>query len=216
MLKSIIDLKENLNYNRERWGSYDQWVQKDQFGYKWGGGVQQTTGGWAKFADEFLRPHTGGRYDHKILELAPGAGRFTAECIRYASKIDLLDMNQACLDICRKRFRYYPLEIGYFLNDGMSCDILGDRTYTLIVCCDSMVHMHPRIIEGYVTQFSVRLSIEGIMWLDHSGKGPRELGHRTDMTPEKMARYGLACGLRLVEQRFRNDHDCITVFRRVE
>jgi SAM-dependent methyltransferase len=214
MRKSILDLDENLRFNRDRWGQPDSWTGKDQFGYRWGGGVQQTVGGVAHFADNFLRPYLGGRYDHQVLELSPGGGRFTAELIRYAAKIDLLDMNQACPDICRDRFKYYPVEMGLFLNDGRNCETLGDRTYTLIACFDSMVHMHPEIIDGYVKQLGGRLSDRGVLWLDHSGKGPKEIGHRTDMTAQRMVEIGVSHGLALVEQRFRNDHDCVTVFRR--
>jgi 2-polyprenyl-3-methyl-5-hydroxy-6-metoxy-1,4-benzoquinol methylase len=214
MRESIFDRDQNIKFNRDRWGKKESWVEKDQFGYRWGGGVQQTVGTIAKFADGYLKPYTGGRYDHTVLELSPGGGRFTAELIRYAAKIDLLDMNQACLDICKERFRYYPIEMQFFENDGRDCDVLGDGEYSLIACFDSMVHMHPDIIDGYVRQLGTRLSQNGILWLDHSGKGARELGHRTDMTAEKMANFGATHGLILVEQRFRNDHDCVSIFRK--
>lgn len=214
MRESILDLNKNLKFNQDRWGKKEAWEAKDQFGYRWGGGVQQSVGGIAKFADAYLKPYTDDRYDHTMLELSPGGGRFTAELIRYASKIDLLDMNEACLDICRERFKYYPINMQFFQNDGRSCDVLGDAKYSLIVCFDSMVHMHPEIIKEYVSQLSGRLLEDGVLWLDHSGKGAREGGHRTDMTAERMAEFGRSEGLDLWEQRFRNDHDCVSVFRR--
>lgn len=214
MRESISDPDQNIKFNQDRWGRKEAWIEKDQFGYRWGGGVQQTVGGIAKFADAFLKPYTSDRYDHTVLELSPGGGRFTAELVRYASKIDLLDMNQACLDICRERFKYYPLEMRFFANDGRNCDMLDHHDYSLIVCFDSMVHMHPQIINEYVRQLGCRLSQEGLLWLDHSGKGIRETGHRTDMNPEKMAEFGASHGLIVVAQQFRNDHDCVTVFRR--
>lgn len=214
MRDSIIDREKNLQFNRDRWGRLENWTEKDQFGYRWGGGVQQTVGGIARFSDRFLQPYMNDRYDHDILELSPGGGRFTAELIRFARNIDLIDMNEACLEICKERFKYYPIDIAFFLNDGTSCDVLGDRRYSFVACFDSMVHMHPSVIEGYVKQLATRLNPGGIMWLDHSGKGIRDLGHRTDMTPSLMATFGESSGLHVVNQTFRNDHDCVTVFSR--
>jgi hypothetical protein len=75
-----------------------------------------------------------------------------------------------------------------------------------------MVHMHPDIIRSYVLQLSELLESGGILWLDHSGKGAKESGHRTDMTDEMMKQYGEEAGLTLLKQTFRNDHDCISVF----
>lgn len=214
MRKSIDNLDENIEFNRKRWGNPDGWLEKDQFGYRWGGGVQQSVGGFARFCDKFLRPFISQRYDHSILELSPGAGRFTSELIRYASSIDLLDMNQACIDICRTRLNYYPIKVNYYVNDGKQCDMVTGNKYSFIACFDSMVHMHPDIIRGYVTQLATCLEPGGYMWLDHSGAGARDAGHRTDMTPERMAEFGRDAKLTLIDQTFRNDHDCITVFQR--
>ena len=214
MQDSILNVEDNLAFNRKRWGELKAWQGKDQYGYRWGGGYQQNVGQIAEFADRMLRPHTGGRYDLNILELSPGGGRFTAELIRFASRIDLLDMNAACLDICRERLKFYPIEVRYFQNDGQSCDMLDRSDYDLIACYDSMVHMHPDIIEGYVTQLGRRLASGGVMWLDHSGKGARDSGHRTDMTPERMASFAAKAGLQVVSQEFRNASDCISVLRR--
>lgn len=212
--KSIVDREENLKLNRQRWGNEQLWSERDRYGYQWAGGVLQCHSSLARLTDRFLRPYLNERYDLKILELAPGAGRFTFELIRYAAYLDLLDMNEACLNICRSRLSYLPLPVRFFRNDGQSCDILEDHDYDLIASFDSMVHVHPDIIAGYVRQLGVRLKSGGILWLDHSGKGPRETGHRTDMTPEKMATFAAEAGLDIIACHFRNDHDCISVARR--
>lgn len=212
--ESIKYVDENLEFNRSRWGNPDFWNGKDQFGYRWGGGRQWTTGDIAELADRFLRPYVGDRYDLKVLELSPGAGRFTAEVIRYASTIDFLDMNQSCLDVCEERFQYMPTPIRYYVNDGRSCEMLEDSDYELIVCYDSMVHMHPEIIESYVSQLADRMAPGGIIWLDHAGLGANDVGHRTDMTPEKMSEYFESSGLEVVSQDFRSHRDCISVGRK--
>jgi len=92
--------------------------------------------------------------------------------------------------------------------------MLESLDYDLIASFDSLVHVHPDIVHGYVRQLADRIVPGGILWLDHSGKGMREQGHRTDMTLEKMAEFAQGVGLEIVKQTFRNDHDCISVLRR--
>ena len=213
---SIFDKKENMRFNKERRGNVKNWEKHDWWGYRWWGGHIQKMGTITRFTEKFVHPYMRGRYDHDILELACGGGRFSVELVRYARSLDVMDMNKACLKICKKRLMYYPIEVRYYLNDGISCDVLKDNKYSFIACYDAMVHMHPDIIETYVAQLSNHLSVGGIMWLDHSGKGAREFGHRTDMTPVKMAEYGERYGLGIIAQVFRNEHDCISIMGRAE
>lgn len=214
-MKDSVHLKsKNLEYNRERWGNLENWRSLDGFGYSWGGNEGKGVSDVAMFADRMLRPHTRKRYDLKALELSPGGGRFTVEIMRYCRSLDLVDMNQACLDICRERFAPLPTPIRYYLNDGTSLRMIEDDDYDLIVCFDSAVHMHPDIIRGYVLQMAELLAPKGRIWIDHSGKGAKQSGHRTDMTPERMVEFATEAGLSVLSQKFRNGHDCISVLER--
>lgn len=211
------DVETNLEWNRQRWGQRDGWRRHDQFGYRWGGRTQQTVGQIARFADAFFRPHTGGRYDLRILELAPGGGRFTAELLRYASEMCIVDLNRAALEVCRDRFSFVPTPISYALTDGRSFDnVPAGSEWDVVACYDSMVHMHPDVIQRYVAAMPAVLAPAGFAWLDHSGKGMRKAGHRTAMTAELMVKFAEAVGLSVVSQTYRNDWDCISVLRRSE
>lgn len=209
--KSISELDENIKFNERRWGQKDTWLYTDQLGYSWSNKNHQAFSSMAAFADKYLKPFTQDRYDLKVLELSPGGGRFTVEVMRYARSLDLVDMNAVCLELCERRFSSLPIPIRYFKNDGKSLAMLENEEYDLIVCFDSMVHMHPDIVENYVKQMSTLVSQGGCIWLDHSGGGARESGHRTNMTDKKMADFAAMYGLTVVAQNFRNDHDCITV-----
>src|SRR5215470_14175804 len=103
-----VDRESNLAWNRTRWGQRAGWETQDHYGYRWGGGHAQTVGDLTRFADKFLRPWTCGRYDLNILELSPGAGRFSCELLRYAARMTLVDMSPDCIEVCRERFRYLP------------------------------------------------------------------------------------------------------------
>jgi SAM-dependent methyltransferase len=211
---SDADAESNVEWNRQRWGQPAGWTDQDQFGYRWGKGIQQTAGDVAARADQLFRPWTQNRYNLRILEIAPGAGRFTAELIRYAGELVLVDLNEAAIETCRQRFRYYPTPITYLTTTGRSLDMVPGGEFDVIACYDSMVHMHPEIIESYVSQLSRMLAVGGFAWLDHSGKGRRDLGHRSDMTTSMMRAFAKEAGLIVETQVFRNSWDCISVLRK--
>ncbi len=205
------DPGENIAWNRRRWGDARTWRELDSFGYQWGGGAPQTPATFAALADKFLRPYIGSRYDLAILEISPGGGRLTSELIRYASRLSLVDLNAAAIEICRGRFGALPIPLDFIVNDGRSLADVAGAPYDLIACYDSMVHMHPDVVRGYVVQMPALLASGGTAWLDHSGRGRRDSGARTAMTADLMVEFAHEAGLTLRDQVFRNDWDCISV-----
>ena len=138
-------------------------------------------------AEKYLHPFLpGGELD--IVEIAPGAGRFTAELIRTARSMVLVDLNQTCIDLCRERFRYYQ-RIQFVVNDGMSLEAVADGSADLIASWDSFVHIELEVVERYVRQFPRILRAGGIAWIHHSARGKHSEGWRSNMTSELMARY---------------------------
>ena len=157
-----------------------------------------------------------------IVEIAPGAGRFTAELVRLARSMVLVDLNQACIDVCRERFRYYQ-QIRFLVNDGVSLDAVADASADLIASWDSFVHIEREVVERYVLQFPRILRPGGIAWIHHSARGMHSEGWRSNMTSELMAGYAEASGLLLKAQIFRflvpqpatTYKDCISILTKV-
>ncbi|MEQ8822584.1 MAG: class I SAM-dependent methyltransferase [Sumerlaeia bacterium] len=208
-------VEDNLAWNKKRWGSESLWRGKDKFGYQWGGGHMQSYTGVVRIAENHLLPHLGERRDYDVVEIAPGAGRFTTELIRVAKTLALVDYTEACIKVCRERFQYYD-HIAYHVNDGRSLSMLEDESADLVASFDALVHVVPEIIREYVIDIKRVLRPGGLAWLDHSGKGVRESGRRTAMTAEKMQEFAAELGLEVVAQHFRNDHDSISVLRKPE
>jgi SAM-dependent methyltransferase len=211
----LEDPSGNVEWNRRRWGQEAGWQAHDHFGYRWGSRAYvHTSSSVAKFFDTHLRPYTGGRYDLDVLEISPGAGRSTVEIIRYANTLALVDLNEAPIEICRERLKYYPNEITYHVNDGQSLECVADREFDLVASYDSMVHVHPDIVRGYIRQSIPLLRGGGVIWMDHSGKGARETGKRSSVTAEMVAGWAVESGLELLTQIWSNDWDCISVLRK--
>lgn len=214
----IVDQNEtlasNVEWNRQRWGQRAGWEEHDRYGYQWSGGYQHLASGIARSFDEFFRPYTDGRYDLRILEISPGAGRSTAEFARYASSMVLVDLNPVSIDICRDRFKHWPDSFEYHVNDGSSLDQVADHRFDLVASYDSLVHVHPTIVRGYLSQAAALLEPGGVIWFDTSGKGQKDQGRRTAVTSDDMREWAHQLGLELVAQHFRNDWDCITVARK--
>lgn len=204
-------LEENLTYNINRWGSREQWENLDAFGYNWGSDNSTPSYHRARrISEQMLLPLLDGKREIPILEIAPGAGRFTTELIRLASELHVVDLNQACIDICKERFKYYT-NIQYHKNDGVSVQMVPDNAFDLIASFDSFVHIAPEIIRQYIIQFVSKLRAGGIIWLHHSN-GYKEVGHRTEMTSEMMKDFAKEAGLDLVTQHYLSQGiDCISV-----
>jgi SAM-dependent methyltransferase len=208
------DAAGNLEWNRDRWGQAAGWTQHDRYGYQWGGGYVHTAASVAKVFDAYLRPYVGDRYDYDILEISPGAGRSTVELIRYAHYMALVDLNQVPIDICRERLKYYPNEVDFHVNDGMSLECVSDKSFDIIASYDSLVHAHPDIVRGYVLQSAELLRPGGIIWFDHSGKGAKQAGKRSAVTASLVEDWAREAAVEVVDQHFRNDWDCISVLRK--
>lgn len=208
--------EENLRYNQGRWGQKEKWESVDSWGYNWSAAKERPTYALSVgIAEQMLLPHLAGRRQLKILEVAPGAGRFTTELIRLAYEMYVLDMNQACIDICKERFKWYD-NINYLVNDGVSCDMVPDVYFELIASFDSFVHIHPDIIRNYVHQFAKKLVPNGLIWIHHSAHGVNPVGHRTDMTDKKMQDFAADAGLFVEAQHYTSTRsDCISVLRKV-
>ncbi len=208
-------IQENLAYNRDRWGKREQWEKLDGFGYNWSN-MHERPGytSVSKMAAEYLIPWAEGRYDLTVLEIAPGAGRFTAELLRLAKSLSIVDMNAACIELCRERFRYYT-NIEYFVNDGMSVEMVPDAQFDLIASWDSFVHIEPALIRNYLSGFVTKLKSGGLVWLHHSATGARKEGHRTAMTDALMREFSRELHYDMVAQYYlAGGGDCISVLRK--
>ena len=211
------DEKGNINKNRERWGKREYWEGKDDYGYQWGGGHEQSYLEMKRVVESYLIPFIK-LEQNDILEIAPGAGRMTTELLRLARRLVLVDLNSACIDICKERFKYYG-HIDYHVNNGVSLDMIKDNSCDIIVSWDSFVHMDKKVVEGYISQFASKLRDNSFAWIHHSGIGKTKKGWRSNVTSEIVGELARKHGLllkaqinvSLVQEPEQHYRDCISI-----
>ncbi len=208
----------SIDDNKHTWDGDYQWeLAGDEWSLGWGGASMQWFGTILPRIHPFLE---GGR----ILEIAPGYGRWTNFLKDHTDNLVLVDLSQECIEACKKRFAGVE-GISYHINDGRSLDMIESNSMDFIFSFDSLVHVEDQIIEEYVSQIAEKLTDNGVAFIHHSNFGEYQLqrklfnrpilgkvlgslgflektyhGRAKTMTAEEMRRYASNAGLSCVAQ----------------
>jgi SAM-dependent methyltransferase len=162
------------------------------------------------------------------LEIACGHGRNTEFLRRYAKSIDLVDVNQTCIDACERRFGSQKdgCAFRYHVTTGNSLPVAGGSV-SFVYTWDSMVHFDKLVVRDYVHDVFRVLKPGGTAFLHHSNYGTvapdsswtKNHGNRSDMTAELMREYAQDAGLTIKFQRLSgmadgwgmDDLDCLSL-----
>lgn len=142
----------------------------------------------------------------RVLEIGPGAGRWTEHIVDRAFHVVIVDLTPKCIEICRERFQSCA-NIDYHVNDGKDLSFVNDRSIDRIWSWDVFVHISSSDVKDYVRQFERILSPGGRGVIHHSKSGKSKRGWRSDMTAEKMAAYCDEFNMRVVNQFCSWDND---------
>jgi SAM-dependent methyltransferase len=210
-------VEENLGM----WSNYDWSKAGDEWSQGWGGTSSLWWGSLFPRIRHFLPAK-------KILEIAPGYGRFT-DYIRFACEhLDIVDLTPRCIEACKQRFAESS-NISYFLNDGKSLDIIADDSIDFVFSFDSLVHVELEVLETYLHQLKRKMKANSIGFFHHSNIGeyvdpatgdtPFENVHwrAKSVTAQKFAEACDAAGLQCITQEIINWGgeplcDCLSVF----
>ena len=165
--KSFIDLPSHtVEENKRLWNNYD-WSEE---GEEWTNEVQQYKGidpeQWKQQLINNLMIKNLAR-DKIILEIGPGAGRWTEHLLKIGKKIILADITKKCLDVCQERFKEEEKIEYNLIENGL--DFLPENSIDQIWSYDVFVHINPSDIKKYVKEFERVLKQDGIAIIHHSG-----------------------------------------------
>jgi ubiquinone/menaquinone biosynthesis C-methylase UbiE len=185
-------------WNRQKWGQQHDWKKA---GDEWSGMAAfcgQPYDAWkSSLVDTFIAPRAGGA---RVLEIAPGHGRWSAYLVELAKSVALVDLNQSCLDACRERFTGAD-HVSYHLTDGYSLPFLPSESVDFVWSFDSFVHMSPDIVRGYLGEFARVLVPGGTGVIHHAGKSHVAL--QANAAARRLGKPGTAVS-RLIGRRWLN------------
>jgi len=158
-----------------------------------------------------------------ILEIGPGAGRWTVDLLPRASKYIGVDVAAACTEQCRRRFRE-AANATFMTGSGSDLAGIEGGSIDAIWSFDVFVHINRREFERYADEFVRVLRPEGVAVIHHGAVAGASGGWRSDLTAAEVLEILDRRGLR-VESSFGewteggqvhrlSYDDLITVFRR--
>ena len=181
--------------------SYD-WSQRgDEWSGAWGGVTYQW---WITLFSRIQGYVPAGR----ILEIAPGYGRWTNYLRELCDELIAVDIAPSAIAHCAERFAGDD-RITLHVNDGTSLAIADDRSVDLIFSFDSLVHAEHDVIAGYLQEFARVLGDDGVAFVHHSNMGsyahgsydPHDIHWRaTTVSAQLVEHHAQTAGLRCISQ----------------
>ncbi len=147
---------------------------------KEGGEEWTVSAEWKKsLVDEVLRKYI--KPGTAVLEIGPGAGRWTEILQPLARELFAVDVSAKALDQCKKRLSS-ATNVKFFLNRNASLGFIPDKTIDAIWSFDVFVHINAENTDRYLSEFKRVLVPGGIAAIHHPKDGGMHGGWRSRMT----------------------------------
>ncbi|MDQ6883916.1 MAG: class I SAM-dependent methyltransferase [Candidatus Dormibacteraeota bacterium] len=216
-LQHQLSGRNTVALNYQRWQDWD-W---SNLGEEWSASEEWKQSLIDEVMLKYLRPET------TILEIGPGAGRWTETLQRIAGHLTVVDLSDRCIELCRQRFAGAS-NMEFHVNDGKTLSAVAASSIDGVWSFDVFVHIAPREIGSYIAEIGRVLRPGGIAVIHHAAVGRENdaaaLGWRSTMTASLFAEMVQDQGLSLITQfdswgrdgRFdvRLHQDVVTVFRK--
>ncbi|MBI3216044.1 MAG: class I SAM-dependent methyltransferase [Mycobacterium sp.] len=177
--------------NRALWGSYNWSAEGEEWSNK-------EIPGWKEsIVEKLLLPFIAEGL--VVLEIGPGAGRWTEHIVEHAAKLTLVDVTPECIAMCRQRFADKK-NIEFHVNEGNDLSFVESSTIDRVWSFDVFVHILAVDVEPYVSEISRVLVPGGQALIHHSKNGASSGPWRSDMTDGLMREFAQRNGLEVVDQ----------------
>lgn len=159
-----------------------------------------------------------------ILEIGPGAGRWTGILVQMADNFTAVDVAESCIRACEQKFGN-QLHAKFLVGSGKDLAGVADASVDSLWSFDAFVHVNIAETTSYVQEFR-RVMRSGSVGVVHHGKyGGLEGGWRSNLTSTAFGELLHDAGFKILHQfETWNDagreypvgryHDEITIFRR--
>jgi len=153
----------SITENSQFWGVAYEWSQAgDEWSADWGSPRAQWFGSILPRIFPFLKG--------RILEIAPGHGRWTQFLQVNCESLIGIDLAPACVEQCNKRFEG-AANLEFAGNDGLTFPMVETASIDFAFSFDSLVHAEAEVISSYVGELARVLKPRGAAFLHHSNLG---------------------------------------------
>jgi SAM-dependent methyltransferase len=206
-----------IDWNHSVWNDSYSWKYAgEEWSEPWGGSAAQWFGSLYPRIHKYLPAR-------RILEIAPGFGRWTRFLIPSCAEFKAIDLSSRCVEACKARFPGHGDD--FHQNDGLDLSAATGK-YDFIFSFDSLVHADLDVFDNYVPQILSKLTEYGVAFIHHSNfpasgslKNPHIRSQNVDS--EKLADLiGKSGGSVLIQERINwrggaELIDCLTTFSRL-
>ncbi|MDV6013562.1 class I SAM-dependent methyltransferase [Haloechinothrix sp. LS1_15] len=203
-------------YNRRLWSDYDWSAAGEEWSPspEWRGAL----------VSEVLLPALAGTSGSPdVLEIGPGAGRWTVELQPRSRSLVLTDISEQAIGLCRERFGECD-NVSFVVGDGRSLAGVAGESVDFVWAYDVFLHIAPVDQRAYLAELARVMRPGATGLVHHPADGGSAEGWRSAMTAQLFLEYLHAAGLQPVRQFTRwgaggqyalpNQGDVITEFRK--
>jgi ubiquinone/menaquinone biosynthesis C-methylase UbiE len=159
----------------------------------------------------------------RLLEIGPGAGRWTEVLQRVAGHLIAVDVSDRCIELCRKKFGGCD-NLELFANDGVGLPFVDDDSIDSVWSFDVFVHINSAQVEGYVKELKRVLKHRACGVIHHGNDAGIHGGWRSNLTSERFTEILESHGFQVLERiaewqdgghfKVSNYGDVITIFQK--
>lgn len=128
-----------------------------------------------------------------VLEIGPGAGRWTVALYRRAERLILVDITDTTLELCRELLEDPP-NVSYVRTDGAGLRDVPTDSLDAVWSFDVFVHIAPLDIASYLKEIGRTLRTGGVALIHHGGRRDH-INWRSPMTAPLFANLAREGGL---------------------
>jgi len=116
-----------------------------------------------------------------ILEIGPGAGRWTEYLVDRCAWLIGIDISETCVRECENRFRERP-HARFAVGNGDNLSAIDSESIDGVWSFDVFVHINKPQFSAYAAEFARVLKSGGVGLLHHGSSGGAHGGWRSDVT----------------------------------
>jgi ubiquinone/menaquinone biosynthesis C-methylase UbiE len=103
----------------------------------------------------------------RILEIAPGHGRWTQFLQVHCASLIGVDLAQTCVERCTERFRQFQ-NLKFEVNDKLTLPMIENGSIDFAFSFDSLVHAESDVMSAYANELARVLRPGGVAFIHHS------------------------------------------------